>query len=89
MTEEQEVSPKKHKAYTVLSDETRTSIERYATENSNAVALKKFRYDIADLGESTVRLFKKRYLEELKKILHGDTVNGIASRRRGRPLALG
>ena len=75
--------PKKRKAYTAFSDETCTNIKRYAAENSNTATLKKFRSDIADLGESTVQLFKKRYLEELKKVPHGDTVNSIASRTRG------
>ena len=81
--------PKKRKAYTTFSAETRADIGKYAAENGNAAALKKFRCDITDLGESTVRLFKKRYLEELKKVPHGGTVSSIASRRRGRPLALG
>ena len=42
--------PKKRKAYSL----TRPA-RRYAAENGNAAALKKFRSDIADLGESTSR----------------------------------
>ena len=56
------VVSKKRKAYTAFFDETRVDIGRYAAENRNAAALKKFHSDIPDLGESTVRLFKKRYL---------------------------
>ena len=60
----QKSCPKKCKAYTAFSDEMHANIGRYAAENDNAAALKKFRSDITDLGESTVRLFKKRYLKE-------------------------
>lgn len=81
----QKSRPKKHKAYTTFSDEMRANIGRYAAENGNAAALKKFHSDITDLGESTVRLFKKRYLEQFKNVPHGDS----ASCRRGRPLVLG
>ena len=52
----------------VFSDEQRASIDQYAAENSTAAALKKFKQDFGgNLGESTVRLFKKRYLAEVKK----------------------
>ena len=39
----------------------------YAAENDNAAALRKFGFEITDLGESTLRLFKKQYLEEIRK----------------------
>ena len=55
--------PKERKAYTAFSTETHADIGKNAAENSNTAAQKKFRSDIADLGESTVHLFKKRYLE--------------------------
>ena len=58
---------KKRKSYTVFSDKMRADIRRYAAENGNAAALRKFSFEITDLGESTVRLFKKRYLEEIRK----------------------
>ena len=51
---------KKRKSYTAFSDEMRAAIGRYAAENGNAAALRKFRFEITDLGETTVRLFKKR-----------------------------
>ena len=41
-----------------------------------------------DHGESTVRVFKKRYLEQLRAS-PGAEINSIASRKRRRPLALG
>ena len=36
---------------------------KYASENGNAAAVKKFKAT-HEIGESTVRLFKKRYLDE-------------------------
>ena len=39
-------------------------------------------------GESTVRFFKKRYLDELRASL-GAPVTAITSRKHGRPLTLG
>ena len=83
------VVSKKCKAYTAFSDETREDIGRYAAENGNAAALKKFCSDISDRGESTVRLFKKRYLEEVRKVPRGERVDKIMSCKCGRPLELG
>ena len=75
---------KKCKAYTAFSDETRADIGRYAAENRNAAALKKFRSDISDLEENTVRLVKKRYhLEEVRKVPHGERVDKITSHNVG------
>ena len=62
-----EPAAKKRKVYTAFNkDSQRVQIGRYAAENGNAAVLRKFRQEIPDLGESTVRLFKKRYLEELR-----------------------
>ena len=58
--------PKVKRKYTSFSAEQRASIGPYAAEHSNAATVKKFKSNL-DLGESTVRLFKKRYLEELKR----------------------
>ena len=60
---------RKRKAYTAFTAEQRVAIGKYASENWNAAAVKKFKNDFegGKLGESTVRLFKKRYVEELKK----------------------
>jgi len=58
--------------------------------------VKKFKviFDKNKMGESTDRLFKKHYLEELHKLKHsGGTetavVKHIHSRKRGHPLTLG
>ena len=88
--------PKVKRKYTSFSTEQRASIGRYAAEHSNSAAVKKFKSDFEQgLGESTVRLFKKRYLEELKKVKEtlpvGDApaVKEIAVKARGRPLLVG
>ena len=79
--------------YISFSAEQRALIGRYAAEHSNSAAVKKFKSDFEQgLGESTVRLFKKRYLEELKKaketlpVGEAPVVKEIAVKTRGRPL---
>ena len=87
--------PRKRKAYTAFTAEQRATIGKYASEHGNAAAVKKFKADFegTQLGESTVRLFKKRYIEEFKEVKHSGAtvpeVRSIASRKRGRPLTLG
>ena len=49
---------KKRKYTTAFTPEDRAAIGRYAAENGNAKAVKKFKAT-HDVGESTVRLFKK------------------------------
>lgn len=84
---------KKRKRYTVFSDEQRAEIGKYAAENGNKAALEKFRRDIPDLGESTIRLFKKKYyfiLKEQKRSgVAAPLVKAIPSMKRGRPLTIG
>lgn len=87
---------RKRKIYTSFSDEQRAAIGRYAAEHSNAAAVKKFKGDFEHgLGESTVRLFKKKYLEELKRAKENaqagkvPEVKKITAKIRGRPLLLG
>ena len=84
---------KKRKRYTVFSDEKRAEIGRYAAENRNNAALEKFRRDIPNLGESTVRLFKKKYYSLLNEQKHSGVavpvVEAIPSMKRGRPLTIG
>ena len=79
---------KKRKVYTAFTDQQQAAIGKYAAECGNAAALPKYQREIPGLGESTVRLFKKRYLEQLRASL-GTEVTSIASRKRGHPLALG
>ena len=63
----------KCKAYTAFTAEQRATIGKYASEHSNLAAMKKFKADFegGQLGESTVHLFKKCYIKELKKARNG------------------
>ena len=77
------------------TDERRAAIGKYAAENGNSATVKKFQGDFdGQLGESTVRLFKQKYYQELKKVEErtprGEAVvvKSIPSKRRG-PLTLG
>ena len=86
---------KKRNAYTAFSDEDRAKINigKHAAENGNSSALKKFRRVYPDLGESTVRSFKRKYYEVLKEQVRQSgqsaIVESIPSKKRGRPLTLG
>ena len=64
LREVQAKRPGKRKAYTAFTAEQRTTIGKYASERGNTAAVKKFKADFegGQLGESTVRLFKKRYM---------------------------
>ena len=84
--------PKVKRKYTSFSSEQRASIGRYAAAHSNSAAVKKFKSDFEQgLGESTVRLYKKIYLEEPKKaketlpVGEYSAVKEIAVKTRGRP----
>ena len=58
---------KKRKYNASFTPEDRAAIGRYAAKNGNAAAVKKFK-TTHGVGESTVRLFKKRYQDEIKKL---------------------
>ena len=70
--------------------EDRATIGKYAVENGNAATVKKFKAT-HDIGESTVRFFKRRYLEEIKKNKNPDTtdVRSVPVLKRGRKVMLG
>ena len=87
---DEEKRGKKRKYNTSYTPEDRADIGRYAAENGNAAAVKKFK-DTHDIGESTVRLFKKRYLDELKKLdSTGKTeVKSLPKRHTGRKVLIG
>ena len=51
--------------------------------------MKRFSKEFPSLGESTVRLFKKQYQADLKKVGSEEEITQLAKKRRGRPLALG
>ena len=78
---------KKRKIYTAFSEEQRAEISKYAAENGNNAALKRFRHDIQDLGESTIRLFKNKYPEAIK-VSPNTVVSRIPTAKRGKPLEL-
>ena len=77
---------KKRKYTTTFTPEVRAQIGRYAAENGNGAAVKKFKAT-HDVGESTVRAFKKKYLEEVKK--QKGEVTKLAVKKRGRKVLLG
>jgi len=81
-------SRRSERSNTAFSNQQQAAIGKYAAECANAAALRKYQREVPDLGESTVRLFKKRYLEQLRAS-PGTEVTSITSRKRGRPLALG
>ena len=57
-----EVKSKKRKCYINFTDEERAKVGQFAAENGNNAAIKKFRAQFPDLGESTVRLQKQIFL---------------------------
>ena len=61
-----EPSARKRKYTMAFTPEDRAAIGKYAAEYRNAAAVKKFKAAF-NVGESTVRSFKKKYIEELKK----------------------
>ena len=52
----------KCKTYMSFSDELRVDIEKYAAKNGNSATLKKLYFDIPNLEEGTIHLFKKSTL---------------------------
>ena len=83
-----EPAKKKRKKYPAFTDKQRAAIGKYAVKCGNVAALRKYRPEVSDLGESTVRLFKKRYLEQLR-LSPGTEITSITSRNSGRPVTLG
>ena len=88
--------PKIKRKYTSFRAEQRASIGHNTAEHSNAAAVKKFKSNFEQgLGESTVQLFKKKYLKELQKAKESvpvgeiPLVKEIAVKTRGRPLLVG
>ena len=83
---------KTKRSYTSYTDENRVAIGKYAVENSNAAALRHFRPHFMELGESTVKSFKTKYLAAVKEnrgLDHPTDVTAIPSKKRGKPLPLG
>ena len=81
--------PKKRMYMPAFTAEDRAAIGCYVSENGNAAAVKKFRAT-HNVGESTVRSFKKKYLEELKRqVTTGAEVTSLHAGKRGRKTMLG
>ena len=60
---------RKRKAYSAFTAKQRANIGKYASKHGNTATMKKFKADFegGQLGESTIGLFKKRYIEGLKR----------------------
>ena len=78
--------------YRKWSDKQRYTIGKYAAESGNANTLRKFKTEFPNLSESTVRTFKKRYYEEVRKckekLEESKSITNYA-RKIGRPCLLG
>ena len=79
-------SAKKRKRHTNFSNTDRAEIGRYTAEYGNAAVQQHFKAKFPNLGESTVRSFKTKYLAAIAR---GETVSKIPSKKTGRPLTLG
>ena len=81
---------RKRKYTTTFTAEDRAKVGKYAAENGVAKAQRHFKQ--LNLSESTIRYFRKRYLNELsKRVKAGDSteVTQLDVAKRGRKLALG
>ena len=79
---------KKRGKYVQYTPEERARIGRYAVENGNEKARLKFQSNFSNLSESTIRNFKKAYLEKLnheRKQARPKQVTAITAQPRGRP----
>lgn len=63
---------KKRGKYVVYSDKDRARIGRYASENGNERARRHFLSEFPTLTESTIRNFKRLYLNKLKEVSKKD-----------------
>ena len=78
--------------YHKWTDQQRYTIGKYAAESGNAATVRKFKTEFPNLKESTVRTFKKRYYEEVRKCKERiDESKKIEkyTRKTGRPYLLG
>lgn len=76
--------------YQILSPEYKAKVGRYAAENGNAAAARKFSVELnKNLPESTIRQHKKHYYKQLKIQGSPDRVKTLPDGNRSRPLLLG
>ena len=82
---------KRKSKYEKWNPKNRYLIRKYASENGNAAAIRKFKPDYPNLTESTVRTFKTKYQEEITKAAKEkrDPGKEIEKSKAGRPLMLG
>ena len=74
---------------TTFTPEDGAKIGKYTSVNGNAAAIKKFKAT-HEIEGSTVRLFKKRYLKEVKKRENPqDKMTTLQKLKRGRKVILG
>ena len=79
---------KKRGKYVQYTPEDRARIGRYALENGNERARLKFQPSFSNLSESTIRNFKKAYLEKLnheRKQAQPKQVTALTTQPRGHP----
>ena len=87
-----EKSVNRSSQYRKWTDKQRYTIGKNAAENSNANTLSKFKTEFPNLSESTLRTFKKRYYEEVRKCkekLEGSKSITKYTQKTGRPYLLG
>ena len=68
LEEERSGTKGRKRKYTHFAPEQRAKIAKYAAECGNTAAVRHFSQEFPTLGESTVRLFKKQYEAELKRM---------------------
>lgn len=74
--------------YTHFTPE-RAKIAEYAVQCGNTAATRHFSQEFPTLGESTVRVFRRQYQEEIKKKGAEEDITSLPKKNRGRPLTLG
>ena len=86
----QKETTKEKRKNSKFTDEERYEIGKYAAIYGASAAAKKFgRSKKFNFGESTARLFKKRYQEQIRKKKTTEIERKITTSKRGRPLMLG
>ena len=83
--------PHKQKQNKKFTDKDRYIIGKYASENGTAASQRKFKLSHKNLGESTIRTFKKKYETMIKnaRINKETPQKRIVAKKRGRPVLLG
>ena len=73
----------------LYTEQDRAKIGKYAAENGNKLARRKFAEAFPNLKESSVRNFKKLYLQKLDAKRNEQSITSLAVKARGRPPILG